>query len=147
MAETIKLKSYANVQEEMVAAAALFPGHLIEENTNGKVQKHDSAAGVALAMFAIEDALQGKEISEAYAIDDVVRAWIPQRGDIVNAVLADGENVSVGDFLESAGDGALQSVTVDSAIVAQATEALDLSASGESSGALGADERIAVRII
>lgn len=154
---TIILKNYLNVREELVANAAITPGHLIEVMSTGKVRKHASAGQNVLPMFALEDELQGKGIDEAYAAADPVQCWIPQRGDIVYALLKDGENIAIGDFLESAGDGTLQKhvADVDSSndittiyplqIVGQAIEAIDLS--GSSGTHPDSGYRIAIRIV
>ncbi len=148
MAETIKLKSYVDVQNEYVAAEAITPGMLIELNSDGKYQKHASSGSKCMPVFAIEDALQGKEIDEDYAADDQVRGWYPTRGDEVYAILQDGQDVSTGDLLDSNGDGTLKSGSGASAI-AEALESLDLSGSSgeESSGALGYNKRIKVRVL
>jgi len=144
---TIILKDYVGVFLEKNAAEALYPGRMIELDSNDEVQMHSSAAGVAVPMFAIEDALQGNGIDDQYASGDPVQTWIPNRGDEVYAILADGENVSIGDFLSSAGDGGLQGGTTEP--VGVALEALDLSGSSgeETSGTLGFDKRIKVRIL
>lgn len=141
--ETIKLKSYLDVQEERDAGEALYPGHLLEITSVGKFQKHSNAGQNVVQIFAIEDALQGKDIDDQYSSDDPVRGWIPQRGDHALTVLADGENVEIGDYLESAGNGTLQkhiveSTTYSNQIVGIAVEAMDLSGSAgaESSGTL-----------
>jgi len=174
---TVKLKSYSSVILEKAAVAALFPGSLVELTSADKVQKHSTAQGnVCPPMVALEDELQGNEISDAYAADDKVNVWIPQRGDEAYMILDDGENVAIGDFLESAGNGYLQKHVADvaeldveldssggvvqpasfsqtiypNAIVAVALEAVDLSASsgesGESSGAVGAELGYSKRI-
>jgi hypothetical protein len=149
---TIVLKNYLNIYNEYDAASAITPGELLEVTSAGKVQAHSSGGGAAIKMFAVEDELQGKDIDEDYAADDPLQVWFPTPGDEVNAILADGQNVDIGDFLVSNGDGTLKaygSETAPNAIVAQALEALDLSDSsgGESSGALGYDKRIEVRIV
>ncbi len=110
MFHTIKLKNYLHVSEEYVAAAALSPGQLLELTSTGKVQKHSGAGKTALVMFAVEDELQGKGINDAYAAGDVVQVWVPTRGDIAYAKLADEEKVIIGDFVESNGLGFLRKV-------------------------------------
>jgi len=158
---TIKLKKYADVIEEYAAASTITPGMLIALGSGGTVAAHAHAAQDASPMFALEDELQGKGIDDNYIAGDQVQCWIPGRGDQVYAILEDGENVSVGDFLESNGAGYLQKHVADAAdsddaitiyplaIVAIALEAKDLSGSSgeESSGALGHNKRIAVRIV
>lgn len=144
---TIRLKDYVGVYLEKNAVSAFYPGRMIEVTTADKVQPHSGASSAAVPMFTLEDELQGNGIDDQYAADDPVMVWIPQRGDEVYAVLADGENVSIGDKLESDGAGGLQAGTT--APVAEAIEALDLSGSSavESSGVLGYDKRIKVRVL
>jgi hypothetical protein len=154
---TIKLKSYNNVQEEHIAVSAITPGHLVILDSNDKVLPHNLAGRNAYPMFALEDVYQGKTIADAFAADDPVQCWIPNRGDIVNAILADGQNVIIGDYLESAGDGTLTKhvADVDSSadittiyplqIVGTVVEAVDLSGS---SGTHPVTElRVKVRIV
>lgn len=117
-------------REEALAAAAITPGHLIEETSAGKFQKHSTAGGVAMRLFAEIDALQGNTLSDDYSADDLVSANVELPGNEVQAFLKAGEDVDIGDDLESAGDGTLQAVTTGE-VVAQAREALDLSGSGD----------------
>jgi len=153
---TIKLKKYLDIIEEYDAVAAITPGMLLEFTSAGKVQKHASAGQNVVPMVALEDELQGNDIGDAYSADDKVQVWVPVRGEHVYMILADGEDVSIGDPLESNGAGLLQKHVADSAttiypnqIVGQALEAIDISDSsgGESSGDLGYDKRIKVRIV
>ena len=158
---TIKVKKYSDVIEEMVASAAVTPGMLLIIESTGKVKAHNQADKDAFPIFALEDELQGKGIDDAYAANDPVQCWIPYRGDIVNAILADGENVNIGDPLTSDGYGRLKKHVTDVGasaaelvsvyplqIVGYAAEALDLSGSSgaEVSGPLGYHKRLLVRI-
>jgi hypothetical protein len=151
MSNTIKIKNYLNVQEEIIAIGVITPGMLLELTSAGKVQAHSASGQNMFQYFAVEDELQGEEITDTYAVADPVQVWIPQRGDIVYALLADGENASIGDYLESNGDGYLKVYAVDAEsvanytnqIVGQAIEAVDMS---DSSGVDPAG-RIKVRII
>lgn len=150
---TIKLKNYmpTPVMEEYTAtAAAITPGHLLELDSAGLVKKHATAGGNVLpAIFAVEDELQGRGIDTAFANSAKLQCWIPTRGDQVYAWLADGENVAIGEALESAGDGTLQAHATNSAgaveypnsILAVALQAVDLTNSASAAG------RIVVRII
>jgi len=148
---TIKLKKYSDVIEEYEAAAAITPGMLIELTSAGKVQKHSSAGQFAEKMFALENELEGDGIDDDYAAGDQVQCWIAGRGDQVYAFLADGENVSTGDILESHGDGYLQKADAESAgsatypdsVVGVALEDLDMS------GSSGEDpsDRIKIRVV
>ncbi len=152
---TIKLKKYLDIHVEGVAMEAITPGHLIEMHTDGKFKKHATNGGFVFPMFALEDELQGKGITEDYATDDIVQAWIPQRGEEVYAILKNGETAVIGSKLESGGDGTLEVLdvvmadsddaftTVHNVVVAIALEAVDMS------GSAGEDPsgRIKVRIV
>jgi len=158
---SVLVKNYSNVFEEIAAAGAITPGMLVELTSAGAVVAHNSAGDNALPMFAKEDEYQGKGVNDAYASGDKCHVWVPGRGDQVYAILADGQNVAIGDFLESNGEGFLQKHASDTAdsddavtvypnqIVGVATEAVDLSDSSgaESSGPLAYEKRIIVRIV
>ena len=155
---TVRLKNYLNIFKEKVAVAAITPGMIIERTSADKYQAHSTAGGnVTPVVVAIEDELQGNGIDDAYSADDQVQAWYPQSGDEGYCILADGENVVIGDDLESNGAGYLRAHADGSAgeleyprsIVAIALETADLSDSsgGESSGALGYNKRIKVEFV
>jgi len=114
---TIKLKKYADVIEEIKSTAvAIIPGMLLElDSTAGYVKAHATAGGNAMPMFALEDESQGKEITDSYVISSLIQVWFPGRGDQVYAILADGNEVEIGSFLESDGNGFLQLHAVDTA--------------------------------
>ncbi len=165
--QTIKLKKFADIVEEYNAAAAIIPGELIELTTANTVQAHSTEGGNVLTMFALEDELQGDGIDDAFGAGDKVQCWIPNRGDIVNAILEDNNHVHIGDFLESNGTGELQLYYVDigsggeveygHSIVGISLEEIDLTGSSgaESSewgydssvSPLGFNRRIRVRIL
>lgn len=148
--KTIQVKG-TGIRNEREAAAAITPGMLIERTSADKVQAHSNAGQNAARLFAVEDDLQGKDIDTAYGAGDRVQFNVFRPGDWVFALLADGQNAGIGDYLESNGDGYLKVhaagsagvVEYPEAIVAQAVEALDLSSS---SGA-ETTQRIKVEII
>lgn len=111
MANTIKLKKYTDIINEYEASAVIIPGQLVQLDSDGKVKPHATAGGLAEKAFALEDELQGKGIDDAYAIGDRVQVWNTRPGDEVYALLnpsATAVNITIGDFLESAGNGSLQ---------------------------------------
>jgi len=161
-ANTIKLKKYSDVIIEKIAHATIIPGMLVAFNSDDEVLAHATAGGnVVPIMFAVEDALQGHGIDDDYAAADRVQVWIPGRGDIVNALLRDEQTITIGQFLESDGDGRLQlhaadpgdstTGSVQNAIIGIATEAVDLSTlpegSESSAGGTYHNPRIKVMIL
>lgn len=146
---TIKLKKYSDIIEEYEAAGTITPGMLVELTSAGKVQAHSTAGEFAEKIFALENELEGEDIDDDYASGDQVQCWVAGRGDQVYAVLADGENIAIGDVLESDGNGALQeasaevagSATFPESVVAVALEAV------VTSGSPVATSRIKVRVV
>lgn len=142
------------IAKELEGSEAITPGHLVERYNNSgtaNVRKHSTAGGNAGRLFAKENDIAGDDLTDAYASGEVVEFWACRPGDEVYAWLADGENASIGSFLESNGDGTLKVADEvgDSAglertqsIVAIALENLDLSASSNT-----ADGRIKVEVV
>lgn len=126
--KTILLKGDPAAREYIAAAAsAIKPGHLLKEDTAGKVIQHATAGGNAAKLFARENELTGHGIDDVYAVGDNVYAWACKPGDVIYAWLKAGAggDVPIGTFLESAGDGTLRDVATSGYIVAKALEAVD----------------------
>jgi len=91
---------------EYPASAALKPGHLVETLSTGKVQKHATHGGVSEMMIALEDALQGNGVTDAYAADDVVTIKAVDRNRrFYGRLPANAVAVTKGSKLMSNGDG------------------------------------------
>lgn len=126
--------------EERVAAAAITPGHLVEFTSADTVQKHSTAVGVAENAFAVEDALQGKTINDAYAAGDLVQIDIAAAGAERLVWIAVSQTIVKGDKLTSAGNGNLKKVAAGTDYpIAVAAEAVTTDAS--------TPQRIAARIL
>lgn len=112
---TIIIKSYNNNRDQKVATAvAITPGMLLERTSDDLVQKHSTAGGVISSkLFAMEDAFQGKKITDDYAISVPIFIIIPTSGDRVYAIFdtTTGQTLAIGDKLESAGDGTVRKYT------------------------------------
>lgn len=102
------------IHEEYEAAeTGIYPGMILSLNSDGKVIKHAVEAG-ALGdelMVAEEDALQGKNVSQVYAIDEIVSVMIPLKGSRFNALVEDESDVNIADKLMSAGNGTFKKIT------------------------------------
>jgi hypothetical protein len=109
MSRTILLKGDPLQKEATATAVAITPGYLIERTPGAAtVRAHSTAGGRAQLLIAIEDSNQGKEISEAYAVSAQIQFMAGRSGDEFDMVLQASENVAIGDFLESNGDGTLR---------------------------------------
>lgn len=142
--KTIKLKVKGS-DDELIAAGAITPGHLVKRSSATQCVVHATAGGPAERMFACEDALQGKTVDDAYASTNPVSLVRALPGDRINAIIKAGENIAAGDLLVSGGDGTLveRSATptdaLDQVVIAVAAEALDLSAGGATAGRCAVD--------
>jgi len=127
--------------EDMVAAAAITPGHLVERTSTGTVQKQtDDAANVA-PMFALERDEMGKDIDTAYAAGDTVKVGNFAAGQRVYAFIPSGQNVTNGDYLTTDTGGRLTKTSVSATVrIAMALESVNNTA-GPS------DARIRVQIV
>lgn len=116
MSNTIKLKKYEDIINEETASEAITPGQLVEKKSDGEIQKHATAGGETPKLFALEDELQGNTIEDDYADQDQVFVWAAQPGEEVLASIESGDDPSIGDQLESAGNGNLTSGTTGNAV-------------------------------
>ena len=143
--KTILLKGDPLQKIAQATAVAITPGMLLQySSVAGRCEAHGVSGGVHNRMFAIEDALQGREIGTDYDANDNVQFVSCRPGDEVYAWLKDGENVARGDYLESNGDGGLVAWTsVGVAPVGVVLEDLDLSGSAN----LTNDGRVKIEVI
>lgn len=133
--KTIVLKG-DGLYKEALAGGTITPGHLVTRNASSAFVVGPAAGLNAFAMFALEDELQGKDITDNYVSGDLVVAVMPMRGSEIYAlVAASAAAVVVGDELESAGDGTVRKAAAVAVaqnnlrrIVARAVEAVDNSA-------------------
>ena len=159
---TVKIINFSDVNAEYDAAEATTPGMLVEPTPGAAtIRVHATLGGNVLPMFAFENELEGEGIDDDFAAGDKIQVWIPGRGDIVNALLRDEQNIAIGDWLQSDGEGRLMELAITAGesgeaeairpIVGQAIEAVDLSTLPEGSeSSAGGDyhnPRIQVRII
>jgi len=141
MSNTVKIAvcgSPAIELESIVATAEIIPGNLLLRNAATTVVSHDVAGGSTGTLFAVEDKMTGgasltgsfvEAVNVPYAVGAKVYMIYARPGDVVWAWLNIGENVAVGEFLVSAGNGNLEAyagpLTVPSAIVGVALEAVN----------------------
>lgn len=122
----IALRGEPIVDEQVAAASAITPGHLIEFDAAGAFQPHATAGGAAGTWFALERDEAGREINVDYAAGDRVKAGFFHAGMRVNALVASGQNLAAGDELNSAGDGTLTAGTAN--VVGRSAETINTGA-------------------
>lgn len=136
---TILLKGKLNEKhDERRAGGTITPGHLIDKASAGTVVVHPTAGGVAEAIFAKEDALQGRTIDDNYSSGELVFYHEAQKGDVVQAWLAAGITGTPATKLTSNGDGTLRVVSGTERAIATLEESLTTT---------GSAARCVVRII
>ena len=110
----VALRGSPIVDEQDTASAAITPGDLIEIDT-GQWRRHADAGLNAAPIFALERDEMGDDFDVDYASLDAIKAGYFAPGMRVNAFIASGQNLSQGDFLESAGDGTVRALATDAA--------------------------------
>lgn len=139
----IILKGSPIFKEAKAITGTIVPGWLLMRAATG-FQAHGTAAGTGVArIFAVEDEISGRDIDDAYTINDTCRAAYCPPGTEVYAWLEAGAggDVAIGARLESNGAGALQALTTGECI-AVALETVD-----NDPGTGGANVRIKVEVV
>ena len=104
---TIRLITHGRY-DEAVAGADTYPGYILARQSNDKVIPHNVSGGNARPlMIQIEDALSGGIITTKCASGNICRFYYPNPGDLFLCLIANGQNVTEGDYLMSNGDGTL----------------------------------------
>jgi len=109
MANKVGLRTYEHYgYKEGVAAETITPGHLVELNSSGNIQKHSTDGGEAAPKVALEAGEIGEEIDDDYETDEQIKFAFGIPGEEFNMILdSDSDDVSIGSKLESTGDGTL----------------------------------------
>lgn len=118
----IKLRSTYATSDEGRASGAIQPGSRIQIGADGRVAVNATAAPVTPCRIAEEDALQGRTVDDPYAAGDLVLYSMPLPGDHYNVLLANLQNVAIGDRLAPQASGEF---AADAAGPVQAVEALN----------------------
>ena len=130
----------------MTSGEAMLPGHLVERISAGTLSKHSGAGLTSTRAFALENENDGGGIDDAYANGETVKFATCRPGDVVNAILADGETVAIGEYLESNGDGTLREVDADAATAQDERNSL-VGIALEAQSPSGSTARILVEVI
>lgn len=92
----------------------ILPGMLLEDDGFGSFRPHNSVWGRHEKMFALEQGLQGIGGAttpvgawDAYPVGSACQTYTAGLGDVVQALLQLGQNVTENEALGSAGDGTL----------------------------------------
>lgn len=126
---------YSRKLEFIIGEAGVKPGMLCKMNSSGQAIKHSTSGG-ALGdenLVALEDALQGsKNVDTVYTSGQRGFFIIALPGDELNVLIADEEDVNVGDKIMAGGSGTFKVNSGGTKVVAVAVEANDLTGSNTS---------------
>jgi len=111
MSNRIHCKGTFRHEEAYANEADIYPGMLLQLDSNGEVGMHDTEGGTIgdEVLIAEEDALQGNAVDTVYADGAIVSYLIPNKGSVVNMLLEDGQDVDIGEKIISAGNGLVKS--------------------------------------
>jgi hypothetical protein len=96
------------VRKEAIADGAIMAGMLVQRTSAGKVKAHATSGGSAQKLFAVEDYLQSKEVTDSYTDGTTVQFNAMRSGDVVQGLWdTTGTAVTVGSYMMSNGAGKL----------------------------------------
>lgn len=137
---TIHLGGPITRVNEYVAIESITPGMLLEGHNDSGAFKwgvHDSADAAAQRVFALEQISLNKGVADPYAAGDLVEAAIFLPGSTVWAIIPSGQDIAMGDMLQSNGDGKVKELGSGQAI----------GVSLDAPGAVTVDTRIRMEVI
>lgn len=113
---TIILASHPDlvIVGDLVASAAITPGMLVEKFSDAgvlKVRANSSATEIPEMSVLLNNPERNQGIDDAVAALDLVDVWMLQVGDVFYGIVPSGQNIAVGDLLQSNGDGKLKEAT------------------------------------
>jgi hypothetical protein len=142
---TIVLKGLGHY-DEGEADATIYPGEAVRLAADGCYDPETfdpDTVGKGLKI-AIEDALQGNTVDDAYSDGDILFFYSPLPGDHIQVLVKVGEDIDIGDNLvvEGGGSGKFIEVTPDSSVSVVQLEALE-----DSGGVLASATLIKCRVL
>jgi hypothetical protein len=116
-------------ENTIAASEAITPGMLIERFNNGGITRFrkSTRTGLQNSIYAVEQTMLNKGITDDYAANDLVEAIECGPGATIYAIIASGANIAFGARLTDAGNGKLKAVGSDIAC-AEAIENVNNSA-------------------
>lgn len=142
---TVKLAGEGLIVADINTSEIATPGHLAEMFSDSgtlKWRKNTSATNQpTLAVYLEQDELN-KGVDDNYAANSLAKVWFMYPGCTFWGLIASGQDIVNGDYLQSAGDGTLKEATAVTATANVARfQAID------SPGAVTALTRVKVQVI
>lgn len=111
-------ESGMTVVNDYTASVPITPGMQIETFNDSGVLKwrpQDAAADVQSRFFALEEMEWGKGVDDDYGVGDLVKAGHVHPGGTVWGLVPSGQDITIGDYLQSNGDGTFKEATATTA--------------------------------
>jgi len=111
---TIHLGGHKISVNDIVGSGVITPGYLVERFSSSgtpKFRAHSTAGGNATKTVALNASMLNKGVDDNYADGDLIEAAIGESGSTWWMLIASGQNLVAGDFLESAGNGLIRKLT------------------------------------
>lgn len=105
---TVKLKKYQDIINEFFTEAILSPAYLLMVTATGGVVVNTVVTYKPSIIVGLEDELQGKTVTDAFASGDPIQTWAVQPGEEV-LIKATGAIVA-GAQVELVADGTVQAL-------------------------------------
>lgn len=125
---------------------AATPGMLAEYYLNSgvfSVRPHSSATLIPTLAIFLPQTIHNKSIDDVIPIGDFPTVEFLEPGDVFFGIIPSGQNIAMGDYLQSNGDGKLKAATATTAAAGVARfQCVDVSP-----GAVTADTRVRTRVI
>lgn len=144
----VHLAGKGELLNEHHAYEELTPGMLLERYLDGSTikWKKQVTASIDVARIVCLDRPElNQDLDTVVPAGDIVNAFIPQRGATINAIIASGQNIANGEYLESAGGGKLQAYSAGVKL-AQSLEAVN-NTNGTGTVNAAGDARIKVEFL
>ncbi len=127
---------------QIATGQTILPGMAVELNGSGEFIVHGAAGTVDDMLIADMNVIEQKAVTEALTAGDEAKAFVPQTGYTYNIILTDGETITKGDPLASAGNGKFVA-----AVTGTATPDVTAFIAEESLSPSGSDGRIRARYV
>jgi len=99
--QMIAVKNFGGMvyHERNAAEAGIYPGMALKIDSSDDYALFDSEGGDGPLIVAIEDALQGHTVDDAYTIDYPVRAIQFRAGEEFHGLVPAGQDITIGEML------------------------------------------------
>lgn len=102
---------------EALTSANVYPGEIVELASGGTVAPCNNEGTFCEKAFAVEDALQGNDVTDVIASGNLCQFNVQEPGNIVQARVQDGQHIEIGDVVYCGTAGRVRKVSTASGAV------------------------------